>query len=277
MNRRKNRLWSKVLVVSVCVLVLALAAMAFIGWNYWHEQQKYNEVENLGLTQSAAAGEVGFGVDWDALKAVNPDVVGWVYVPNTVINYPIVQTDDNTYYLCHNFWHENGWVAQVGCIFLACENASDFTDANNIVYGHHMNNGSMFGAIADMVNQDMFNSCRTVYVLTPAKDFKLRTFSLVHAPSSNNLAQYSFANENQRQDYLAEIKSMSVVNADSVADTKDMTKTFMFSTCDNLWSDGRYLLFAYVERELTSIGAVAGGVDSSGEEAEVESAAESVL
>ena len=54
MNKRKNRLCNRVLVVSVCVLVLALAALAFIVWNYWYEQQKYNEVENLGSTQSAA-------------------------------------------------------------------------------------------------------------------------------------------------------------------------------------------------------------------------------
>ena len=277
MNKQRNRFWNTVVVVSICVLVLALAALAFIAWNYWHEQHKYNEVENLGLTQSASAGELGFGVDWDALRAVNPDVVGWIYVPNTVINYPIVQTDDNNYYLHHNFWRESGWVAQVGCIFLACENASDFSDTNNSIFGHHMNNGSMFGAIADMVQQDVFNSCRTVYVLTPAKDFKLRTFALVHAPSNNNLAQYSFASESQRQKYLNDVKSMSVVSAEGVADTKDITKTFMFSTCDNLWSDGRYLLFAYVERELTSTGSVAGGVDSSAQEAEVESAAKNVI
>ena len=74
-----------------------------------------------------------FTVDWDALKAINPDTVGWIYIPGTVVNYPIVQAADDEKYLTHDFKGSEGWIATFGAIFLAAENSSDFSDPNNII------------------------------------------------------------------------------------------------------------------------------------------------
>lgn len=97
-----------------------------------------------------------FTVDWDALKAINPDTVGWIYIPGTVVNYPIVQAADDEKYLTHDFKGSEGWIATFGAIFLAAENSSDFSDPNNIIYGHHLNDGSMFACVA------RFQRCRPV-------------------------------------------------------------------------------------------------------------------
>ena len=160
-------------------------------------------------------------VDWDRLLAINPDTVGWVYIPGTAVNYPIVHTTDDEKYLATDFNGQQTWGATYGSIFLSAANAADFSDANNIVYGHHLNNGSMFAAIADFENPDQFNAHRTAYILTPQGNFKLRSLSLVH-----------------------------------------VAHLFAFATCDNLPSDGRYVLFSYLEESTVANVAAVGGADA---------------
>ena len=89
-------------------------------------------------------------VDWDALRAINPDVVGWIYVPGTKVNYPIMHSGDDETYLTRDFYGNEGgwWMADYGAVFLSGGNRPDFTDTNNIVYGHNLLNGSMFADIA---------------------------------------------------------------------------------------------------------------------------------
>ena len=83
-------------------------------------------------------------MDFTALREVNSDVLGWILIPGTVISYPLLQGDDNSYYLNHT-WKK--WTNVVGSIFLECQNSPDLSDFNTVVYGHRMNNGSMFASL----------------------------------------------------------------------------------------------------------------------------------
>ena len=80
-------------------------------------------------------------VDFAALREINPDIVAWIYIEGTKVNYPIVQGEDNSYYLKHLFSGE--WNGS-GCIFLDFRNDASFADRHSIIYGHHMKNGTMF-------------------------------------------------------------------------------------------------------------------------------------
>lgn len=84
-------------------------------------------------------------INFKALQQVNPDVIGWIYSPETTINYPVVQGDDNAFYLKHL---ADGTENRNGCPFLDLQNRSDFSDDNSIIYGHHMQNGTMFAGIS---------------------------------------------------------------------------------------------------------------------------------
>ena len=126
-------------------------------------------------------------VDWDALRAINPDIVAWVYMPGTIINYPVAHKDgDSEYYLHHNFsLGEGSFGAEFGSIMLSGENAGDFSDEVNILYGHHMRNGSMFALFAEFRDSAIFNEHRTIYLLTPEGNYRLQTFAVEHVPMTH--------------------------------------------------------------------------------------------
>lgn len=238
-----------VFIISLIVFVCAAGALAFIGYGYWHGQQNNKQLEQIGFNAPDAAALqrmdlASFTVDWDALRAINPDVVGWIYVPGTTVNFPIVHGTDDEHYLKTDFYGQTSWVS-FGSIFLSAANVADFSDANNIVYGHHMNDGSMFSPFADFGDADTFNGHRIVYVFTPTANYQLTTFSIVHCAADDPLAQTAFANEQERQAYVQDKVDRSAVTVAGLPSAADMKHTFAFSTCDNLASNGRWVLFAY--------------------------------
>ncbi len=109
-------------------------------------------------------------VDFAALQAVNPEVIGWIWCENTVINYPIVHGGDNNYYLDHSY---NLTYDPSGCIFSDAKNASGFTDPCVILYGHHMQNMTMFATIKYWFEQDYYEAHPVMWLLTPERDYRI--------------------------------------------------------------------------------------------------------
>ena len=111
-------------------------------------------------------------IDFNALAQTNPEVVGWIYAPGTNINYPVVQATDNSKYLNTLF---DGTSNASGAIFLDYEdNAPGMVDQQTTIYGHHMNDGSMFNVISDTTDQATFDSIEYVYYITRDATYKLR-------------------------------------------------------------------------------------------------------
>lgn len=103
------------------------------------------------------------GTDLQALREVNPDVVGWILLPNTKINYPIVQGEDNQYYLEHTWDNQN---RMAGSIFMEATNAADFSDFRSILYGHNMADLSMFGSLHNYASTYYWQRFPYVYLVT---------------------------------------------------------------------------------------------------------------
>lgn len=98
-----------------------------------------------------------------ALQAKNPDVVGWIVIPDTPISYPVLQGEDNEYYLKHNWKKQRN---SGGSIFMECQNSPDFGDFNTILYGHRMRDDSMFHALQDYEDPDFLADHPRVYLVT---------------------------------------------------------------------------------------------------------------
>ena len=247
---RKGGPWRIVFWVALVVFAVALVALGAIGYSYWQGQNAYDSVaEEVFAAPEDLEGTAlaDLTVDWDRLLAINPDTVGWVYIPGTAVNYPIVHTTDDEKYLTTDFNGQQAWGATYGSIFLSAANAADFSDANNIVYGHNLLNGSMFADIAGMADESAFDGHRTVYVLTPQGNYRLTSFALVNVFADDPLVQTSFASAEDFAAYVQDKIDRSVVPASDIPAASDIKHTFALATCDNLPSDGRYVLYSYVK------------------------------
>ena len=144
-NGRKGRLVSNIiLVVAIIVFCVSAFQLFRILSGYYEGRKEYDEVKELAVTEEETAeGEPRFKVDFDALLGINPDTVGWIrFDPEpSQIDYPLVQTTDNSTYLNKTFSASDN---TVGAIFVNTYNNPDFNDRNTIVYGHRMNDSSMF-------------------------------------------------------------------------------------------------------------------------------------
>ena len=253
-RKGKKNVWTIVLVISVIVLVGSLGALGVIGYSYWQGQQKYEAVAekaNFDPSDAMAAGEevelADITIDWDALLAINPDTVGWVYIPNSNINYPIVRGNDNDYYLTRDFEYQEGWAARYGSIFMDYRNNRDFSDPAIFIYGHHMNDGSMFADIAKMRDEQKFQECRTVYLLTPRGNYRLRSFSLIQCGPYDLLVKTVFTSPYDFTGYVQDKIDRAIVNVGEIPAAADINKFIALATCVGDWTDGRYILFCYIE------------------------------
>lgn len=240
--------WRIVFWAALLVFALSAAALAYIGYTYWQGQKTYDDIAADAFTVPESSSLADFEVDWDALRAINPDVVGWIYVPGTEINYPIAWREgDDDYYLKHNF---NGvssaeFGAEYGSIMLSGVNEPDFSDEVNIIYGHNMANGSMFAQLAKFHDADAFNSYRLMYLLTPQGNYLLRSFAVVHVPgSSTDIIIPNFESDEDRVAYMQDKIDASIVEPDPAGSAAaDIDRAFAMVTCDGANRSYRYITY----------------------------------
>ena len=231
------------LVVGILLLVAAAVDAGFILHKYWAGDRFYDDVQQAQLTTADPSADVEhytLDIDWAALEAQNPDVVAWVQIPDTDVDYPVVQTTDNDFYLDHNFAKEP---SSFGCIFLDCDCAADFSDQNSILYGHHMRNGSMFKVLIDYEDPEFLAGHPYIYLATPDGQTKrLQIFCMVVADGSEMLRQTTFVDEAEFQAYVQGMLDRNVIETDITAD--QVPHLYTFATCSYQFNDARTIIFA---------------------------------
>lgn len=248
--KKRRRIWTIVFWVALVVFIGSAVTLGVIGYGYWAANNRYQQLSESFDVGDGALGDMT--VDWASLSAINPDIVAWIYVPGTVINYPVVHTDDNYTYLNTNFDGETGLATGCGTIFLDQGNKTDFTDQNEILYGHHRNDGTMFAALSDFSDSDTFNAHRTIYVLTPTTNYRLNSFSLIRTTGEDRLVQTNFSNEEQMRAYVQDKISRCVPTVSGPAiDAASVKHIFTLSTCDYNEYNGRAVLFASIVETAT--------------------------
>ena len=249
MGRSRKNPWRVVFVVSLVVLIAALIGLGAIAFQYLSQQRAYDDLEQYAsLSDSGNKTLAELSVDWDSLQAINPDIVAWIYIPNSPINYPVVQGSDNKEYLHKAFDGSTGWLASAGTIFLDSANSPYFSDRNSALYGHHMNDGSMFASLSDWQNNDEFNAHRDIYVLTSQGNYRLKTFALIKTTGDDALVQTSFSSDENYLSYIQDKLDRSVTTQEGeVLSAADIRQSMLFSTCEYSQADGRAVLFAAVE------------------------------
>ena len=165
-------------------------------------------------------------MDFAALREVNSDVLGWILVPGTPISYPLVQGDDNQYYLNHT-WKK--WNSVVGSIFLECQNSPDLSDFHTIIYGHRMNNGSMFASLKHYKKQSYWKQHPCVYITDDNGTHKYDIFAAYEVSTQGTTYQIGFSGDQSRQDFLDYCVGQSVIETGITPHVYDQILTL--STC----------------------------------------------
>ena len=176
-------------------------------------------------------------INFKALQAVNPDVIGWIYSPNTTINYPVVQGDDNAYYLKHL---ADGTENRNGCPFLDVQNRPDFTDDNSIIYGHHMQNGTMFAGISWYEDQSYYDEHPMMYLMTPAAAYRIEFFSGYITTMDSSAYMQNFGSIREHTDWMKEVSSRSDFRAN--LEISAYNRVITLSTCAYRFENARYVL-----------------------------------
>ena len=180
-------------------------------------------------------------IDWDGLKAVNPDVTGWIsFQEPSPISYPIVQGNSNQYYLHHNWKREE---QECGAIFLHKDNSTSFTDDNSILYGHRMRDGSMFGSLKEYESQTYLAENRFFDVYLPNGEictYEICLFAAVK--DASYVYTRNFSSCDTKADYIKKLQAQVLAGGDTEASETDRLLTL--STCAGSGYDDRIIVQA---------------------------------
>ncbi len=233
------------LVVSILLLVIGVAlvagsvvACASSKAAYQVGIDEYKQVATANVTEDAVSGEPT--VDFAALKSENSDIVGWIQVPGTPVNYPICQTGDNDYYLVHTFLDQYNLA---GTIFMDYRSSADLSDWNTVIYGHHLQNGEMFAALADYSDQDTFDTLQNLYYVS--EDGKVHVLvplcCIVVNGYDVDSVQFEFSNQATFAQYVESLVERSSARSWTVS-TASVNHIYMLATCSYAQDNDRTIL-----------------------------------
>lgn len=181
-------------------------------------------------------------LDWNRMKETNGDIYAWICIPGTNVDYPIVQhPEDNAYYLGHNLDDSEGYP---GCIFTENYNTKDFKDRNTVIYGHDMNDRTMFDTLHDYEDEAFFQENRYLYIYLPDKVLVYDIFAAYESGAEHILSSHNFDNEARAQEYLDEVFQMRNMGAHFREGVQVGVQNHIvtLSTCIDLKPDSRYLV-----------------------------------
>lgn len=186
-------------------------------------------------------------VDFNELLAKNPDTVGWIQVKGTNINYPIVQTTDNSYYLNHAFdktSNDAGWV------FMDYRNDAVNFNQNTIIYAHSRLTGSMFGSLKNILNSSWYTNKNNhiIRLSTPIENTMWQVFSVYTIPKESYYITPSFNSNEAYLEFLNTMKSRSEVEFSAEVNTND--KVLTLSTCKDNFGNRVVMHAKLIKKEL---------------------------
>ena len=181
-----------VLIFAIAVCVIAAGNLYQIYGQYKAGSDEYDRIQNMVVTERAAGTEkkpeikevqetgavaldAPIEIDFESLQEINNDIVGWLYedaIPS--ISYPVVQGEDNEYYLHRTFEKADNFA---GTVFIDCKNNKDLSSCNTIVYGHNMKNGTMFGKLKQFKEESTIQKSPYIWMLTPEGDYRYEIFT----------------------------------------------------------------------------------------------------
>lgn len=246
--KKKNMIYNILLIAGTAVFLTAASQLFFLFLEYQKGVNEYDSIAKSAVAEESNSTGQGnprqenprkedalqkeaawydIKIDFDYLKNVNEDIIGWLRFDSNGIDYPIVQGEDNDEYL---YTMADGIKNKCGSIFLESLNASDFSDSHTILYGHNMKDLSMFGRLKVYKSKDMYyedNSFFTIYTKDAA--YRYQIFAFYDVDETDRLYQVGFTADDVFEEFVDTMENRSYQMTGITADKKD--KIMTLSTC----------------------------------------------
>ena len=263
-NKRTGRKWSR-LVPAILLLALFSVGAVVFGWkvtdylidertssDYWGELQgsvvimetvapPTGEVELTPAPDTEDTPEptgpvIPAAIDFDALRKISKNAVAWLFAPDMNINYVVAQANNNSYYLRRLL---DGTYASGGSLFVDYRCAADFSDWNTVIYGHQMNNGTMFGELANYRDPAYYAEHPVMYLYVPGRRYMLELVAGYTTDIYDIVYDLPASKENRDELLARAVRKSSFVSGVTV-DAEDRLVTL--STCSYDYDNARYVV-----------------------------------
>lgn len=226
-------------ILSIIAGILIFLMLSYGVYSLWDTYKIYaDSFADEELLKFRPADDGGDNPTLEDLKKKNPDVKAWLQVPETNIDYPVVQGQDDMEYINKNVYGE---FELSGAIFLSCLNKDDFSDPYNLIYGHNMKNGGMFADVVDFINKKYFDEHKKGKLYLTNETKKIQFFACMKVTASDTKIYHpdGYRKENL-DDLLNYIREHAVQYRDLNVTKED--SLIALSTCSEAETNGRVVL-----------------------------------
>lgn len=240
--------------VKIILLVIMILTFAFSFYNLYKINNELKKTEKIKeeLIELVEIPEIPseeptFEIDFEELKKINSDVMGWIVIEGTQINYPIVQGNNNSYYLNHSF--DKSW-SSYGSIFMDYRSSNDFSSYNTFVYGHHTRNGSMFGELYKFMDKSFYDSHSHFNLYTKTGNYIAEIFSAYVDSTTSDSYIKKVSSQNEFEEYIKLVKDKSNYDTDVELDylTDKIITLYSCSHNSNRQKTDRYFIHAVLRK-----------------------------
>lgn len=232
-KRKSDVVFKIIIIILICIIGVSLYKVSTILWEYHQGSKQYDQVKEVANTEKSTD-----NIEWKSLMNKYKNVKAWLYSKNTVINYPVVQGNDNSYYLHHMVNGKTNWK---GTLFIDYRCKKPFQDHLTIIYGHHMNDGSMFRSLVNYRKHDYYVKHPKMLLITPDAKYDIEIFAVDTIPSDSDKYKFYFSGDADKQAYLNWIRKKSELNTKVKVSSND--KLVMLSTCTYEFEQARLVVY----------------------------------
>ena len=241
------------------ILIICICGICYFSYNIINYYLEENESKNLNKELKAVAmktdinydkdqiqekqlseNTIPVGINFDNLKRKNDDIIGWIFMENSIIDFPVVQSEDNEYYLRRLI---DGSYNRAGTIFMDFRNNKDFSDEITIIYGHNMKNNTMFGSLLNFKNQSYYDNHKKMYFYTAEKKYEIDLIAGYTENADAPIFEYPSTGKNKNDIIKNAIsKSTFVSNIEFLPENRFIA----LSTCSYEYDEARYILIGVI-------------------------------
>lgn len=247
-DRSKKKRFPAAAAAAVLLLFVAVALL-FVGGRQFYDSQRTERLQAKEEQEQRALYETvrpedGGEEPLEAALAFNARTVAWLTIPDTPIDLPVMQGEDNDFYLRHNFEDEE---SSLGAPFLDYRCQGDFSGFNSIVYGHHITKNRMFTPLESFKEEEYFASHTWGRLTTRTAVYRISFLACLVVESDSFIYESIFLTEGEKEEYLEQIRAQADCLRDFSPEELKEERLLVLSTCSYEFENARTVLIGYLE------------------------------